>query len=212
MDRRSFLGSAALAPMAVMAGHAEYGASGEVRSLPDLEGRIARMFECVDGPPVAYFEGVSPSGEFGRVIYTSLVNGVVKAEGEAVSGLGAAEKAVESLWYAFLGFSAGKSGRLYWRAKPELRVETVADQIKYLEHQWVQVSPGQFLTKEIVEDGLLSLYAKKTAADLGVTGDKFYARMRIAISDVRPFVEIESGDGALSVEPSGEVWRKVGRI
>lgn len=204
MNRREVLGAAAAVPLAAIPLHSE----GSTVTTAGLRARIARRFKCVEGPARSYFEGVTPSGEFGRAVYQSFVNGVATTHGQEVEGLQSGAQALQALWKTFEAYAIGKKGKLYWRKRPTLFTVTPTEEMDRL--GLIQVSPGMWQTLEVVEDGLNC--PAKTPAEWGCPATKHFARMRLIITDVMPFIE-EEYDGPFKVDrPSGEVWQRKGKV
>lgn len=208
MNRRELLSVAAAAPFTPTL-------TGFTRP-PDitadrLRSRIEECFECVEGPARAYFEGHYPSGEFGRAVYQSFANGMAVNPGDYNDGLESETLALESLWKTFEAYAIGKKGKLYWRSRPSIEHVTPEDAIKG--RGLVEVASGLWQPQEAAEDGLL-FPLPKTAAQWGYTDTKYYARMRLIITDLLPYVDQELIDGGVcKIErPSGDVWQRVGRV
>lgn len=209
MNRREMLSAAVAVPLAI--GVTSSARGGTVTSVSELLRKIESQFECVDGLPRAYFEGVYPLGHFGRVIYMLLVNGVAQLDGNEVSGLKNEALAVNALWMTFQAYAVGKKGKLFWRKKPEVKVVTPEEMMRG--RGLVETLPGRWQSHESAEDGTLA--RPKTAAEWGEPRDKYYARMRLVITDLMPFTEEEdsSSDGTFKVDPkTGEVWQRHGRV
>lgn len=204
MNRRELLGVAAAVPLATVA----FGSEG--MTLQRLTAKIERRFQCVEGPARAYFEGVYPSGEFGRALYQSFVNGMAVGDGQPVDGLDSEAQALDALWKSFEAYAIGKKGKLYWRARPRITISTPEEQMVSL--GLVETRPGRWHTPEVVEDGLTTEYMDKTPAEWGHPTTKYYARMRLIVTDLMLFTEREH-DGPYKVDrPSGEVWQRAGKV
>ncbi len=203
MNRRELLGVAAAVPLAVIP------LSTEVETLTTrrLVARIEQRFKCMDGPPRSYFDGVTPSGKFGRGVYQSFVNGMATTCGQKVDGLDSEPEVINALWRSFEAYAIGKKGKLYWRARPEIHVSTPEEQM--LDLRMIQVSPGYWQRTIALEDGLN--HRAKTAAEWGHPSIRYYARMRLIITDVMPFTE-EEYDGPYKVDRSGDVWQRRGKV
>ena len=204
MNRRELLGVAAIAPLAAV-----IPLSTEVETLTThrLVARIERKFKCVDGPTRSYFEGVDSSGHFGRGVYQSFVNGMATTCDQEVNGLDTESEAVAALWRSFEAYAIGKKGKLYWRKRPEMHIATPEEQMLGLELH--EVSPGYWKRTIALEDDLNE--RAKTPAQWGHPSTKYYARMRLIITDVMPFIE-EEYDGPYKVDRSGEVWQRRGKV
>ena len=197
MNRRELLGVAAAAPLAAI----PFPAEGSAITAPRLLARIERKFKCVEGPARSYFEGVTPSGKFGRAVYQSFVNGMATTCGQEVDGLDSEAQVLDALWRAFEAYAMGKKGKLYWRKRPHLYTSTPTEAMHGL--GLIEVSQGKWQTPEVVQDGLD--YRAKTPTEWGHPSTKYFARMRLIITDVMPFVE-EEIDGPYKVDrPSGEI-------
>lgn len=207
MNRRELLSTAAIVPFAPLAM-----GSGRSVTIPGLLERIENRFECVEGVARAYFEGVYPSGEFGRAIYISFVNGMAINDGDFTHGLQSEGLAIDSLWKTFEAYAIGKKGKLYWRGRPTLRVITPEQMMK--DRGLLEVTPGRWQPAGIVEDGLTKEYAAKTPAEYGEKHTEYYARMRLVITDLLPYIEQDvAWDGAVKIDrPSGEVWQRIGKV
>ena len=204
MNRRELLSVAAIAPLAAVI---PTGTEAETLNTKRLLARIERKFKCVDGPPRSYFEGVTPSGEFGRGIYQTFVNGMATTCGQEVNGLDAESDAINALWRSFEAYAIGKKGKLYWRKRPEMEVVTPQEQM--LGRDLIEASPGQWLHRISVEDNLK--HRAMTPAECGCASTKYYARMRLIITEVMPYTE-EEYDGPYKVDRSGDVWQRRGKV
>ena len=210
MDRRNFLAGASATPFGLN------GAFDSLRStapstLNELVHSIEQMYECVDGPPKAYFEGANRLGELGRGVYVVLSNGILKSEGESSPDIYYEAEAISALWASFLGYSAGKTGRLYWRGRPEVEGISPEDQLLSKSFGHIETSPGIYHNREIVEDNLVGEFKGKTLEDFGCSRTKHYARMRLVITDIVPWVE-QNYNGTTKIDNSGVVWERLGRI
>ena len=211
MNRREALSIAAVAPLAAV----PIGAGGmPVTDVDQLVRRVQSKFKCVDGPPRAFFEGVSLDGQFGRGVYVTFINGTAVSAGERAPGLSSGEEALNALWQAFIAYSIGKQGTLYWRKKPELSVVSPEDQLLRAK-EMVEVSPGLWQERWVVEDGLIRDRPPRPLAEWGYTETKYFARMRLVITETRPWIEEEEDwvEAPCYVDrATGEVWRKVGKV
>jgi len=108
MDRRRFLLGTATVPVVGI----KESSSDVPNTIDELTARIESMYSCFDGP-------LGPKALTGEN-YSIIRGDRVKNSGERWLGLTSKEFAVNAAWFAFLAHTSGKSGRLYWRARPEI--------------------------------------------------------------------------------------------
>ena len=111
MDRRKFLSVGGAA--AVVSPLSNAYENSLPSTVEELTSRIESVYLCSDGP-------LGPK-TLTDERYTIISGNRVKNEG--IGGheyLSDPETAVRTAWFAFLGHSAGKSGRIYWRMRPAL--------------------------------------------------------------------------------------------
>ena len=89
-------------------------------NLVDVMADIERRYQCSDGPPCAW----CPTGE----PYVTLAIGGIKREGQPMPVVcNTEQEAIDGWKQSFDEYAASRTGRLYWRHRPE--IETKDDKV-----------------------------------------------------------------------------------